>query len=73
MPIPGLPDINSGGGSIPISGTGGAAGPSRSGNISNAPINIAGLFGASASSQNQFLVPALIVGAAILVFAFRKK
>jgi len=52
--------------------TGGAAtaGPVTTGtDVSFAPVSVGGLFGSSArASDNDFLMPALIIGGAILAF-----
>jgi len=58
--------------------TGGAAtaGPVTTGtDVSFAPVSVGGLFGSSAraSDSNEFLLPALIVGGAILAFALLRK
>lgn len=70
MPFP--LNLASGGGAIPI--TGGAA---TSGDVGTdvrfAPVNVGGLFGSSAQSGNQFLLPAIIVAVGLVLFSMRKK
>lgn len=68
-----LPSITSGGGAIPITG-----GSAESGDIFSdvggfGPVNIGGVFDSGASSSNQFLLPALIIGGIILGVVFLRR
>ncbi len=37
------------------------------------PVNVGGLFGSGASSENGFLLPAIVLGVALVAFAFLRK
>ena len=74
MPFPGLPNIASGGGAIPITGGAATSGPATAIGGRFAPVNIAGLFGDAGTGTNSPLVPVLaIAGVAVLAFVLFKR